>query len=74
MFKFWGDNVEKKRRARDLRSDNQGSMIHMFSMIAGRSQTPAPELHHHMAKYLHEVPPVLSSSSPTPVMWQLLSK
>ncbi len=31
VFKFWGDNVDKQRRARDLRSDNKGVMVHMKS-------------------------------------------
>ena len=44
VFKFWGDNVDKQRRVRDLRSDHQGEMLHMFSVIAGRSRTPVPEL------------------------------
>ena len=44
VFKFWGDNVDKQRRVRYLRSDHQGEMLHMFSVIAGRSRTPVPEL------------------------------
>ena len=44
VLKFWGDNLDKQRHVRDLRSDNQGEMLHMFSMIVGRSRTPAPEL------------------------------
>ena len=44
IFKFWGDNVDKKRKVRDLRSDHQGQMIHMFSILVGKSRTPAPEL------------------------------
>ena len=47
VFKFWGDNVDKNVHVRDLRSDNQGSMVHMFSLIVGRSRTPAPEFPHH---------------------------
>ena len=31
VFKFWGDNVDKVKRVRDLRSDHQGEMLHMFS-------------------------------------------
>lgn len=27
-FKFWGDNVDKKRSVRDVRSDNQGDLLH----------------------------------------------
>lgn len=46
VFKFWGDNVDKKKNVRDLRSDNKGEMVHMFSLLAGRSRTPAPELIH----------------------------
>lgn len=46
VFKFWGDNVDKKRHVRDLRSDNMGEMMHMFSIITGRSRTPAPTLSH----------------------------
>ena len=44
VLKFWGDNLDKQQHVRDLRSDNQGEMLHMFSMIVGRSRTPAPEL------------------------------
>ena len=44
VLKFWGDNVDKKRKVWDLRSDHQGKMMHMFSMLVGRSRTPAPEL------------------------------
>ncbi len=44
VFKFWGDNVDKMMRVRDLRSNHQGDMLHMFSILAGRSRTPAPEL------------------------------
>ena len=46
IFKFWGDNVDKMQKVRDLRSDNQGKMLHMFSMLVGRSRTPAPQLSH----------------------------
>ena len=35
VFKFWGDNVDKQLHVRDLRSDYQGQMLHMFSVIAG---------------------------------------
>lgn len=44
VFKFWGDNIDKQQHVRDLRSDNQGEMLHMFSLLVGRSRTPAPEL------------------------------
>ena len=43
-FKFWGDNVGKKRGVRDVRSDHQKSMVPMYSILAGRSRTPALHL------------------------------
>lgn len=43
IFKFWGDNLDKKRGVRDVRSDRQGAMVHMYSLLAGRSRTPAIE-------------------------------
>ena len=47
VFKFWGDNVDKKRRVRDLRSDHKGTMLHnMFSLLVGRSRTPGPQFPH----------------------------
>ncbi len=46
VFKFWGDNVDKKRRVRDLRSDHKGTMLHMFSILVGRSRTPGPQFPH----------------------------
>lgn len=53
-FEFWGDNVDKKRSVRDVRSDNQGDLLHMYSMLAGCSRTAriASTLNHrgHVAK------------------------
>lgn len=46
VFKFWGDNVDKKQNVCNLRSDHQGEMIHMFSLLVGLSRTPAPHLPH----------------------------
>ena len=34
------------RRARDLRSEHQGKMLHMYSILVGASRTPAPHLSH----------------------------
>ena len=57
IFKFWGDNVDLNRHVRDWRSDHQGGMIHMFSLIVGRSRTQAPELPHiGQVSSLDEVP------------------
>ena len=57
VIKFWGDNVDKKRKVRDARSDNQGEMVHMYSVLVGKSCTPAPQLSHtgHISK-LSQVP------------------
>lgn len=44
--KFFGDNVNKKRKRRDQRSDNQNEMVNMFSILASKSRTPAPSLSH----------------------------
>ena len=30
VFKFWGDNVDKQRKVRNLRSDNSGQLVHML--------------------------------------------
>lgn len=57
VIKFWGDNVDFSRHVRDLRSDNVGRMIHMFSLIVGKSRTQAPELPHHgQVSSITEVP------------------
>ena len=44
VFKFLGDNLDLLQYVRDLRSDHQDEMLHMFSLIVGKSRTPAPEL------------------------------
>ena len=44
VFKFWGDNLDKEQHVRDLRSDHQNEMLHMFSLVVGKGRTPAPEL------------------------------
>lgn len=46
VIKFWGDNVDKKQVVRDMRSDHKSEVLHMFSMLAGLSRTPAPQLSH----------------------------
>ena len=57
IFKYWGDNVDKKRCVRDYRSDNQGELLHMYSILVGRSRTPAPELQHtRQLSKLSEIP------------------
>ena len=43
-FKFWGDNVDKRRGVRDVRSDHHGSLLHMYSILAGRSRTSSNHL------------------------------
>ena len=46
VFKFWGDNVDKKTKVRGARSDLQGQMFCMFSILVGKSYTPATSLSH----------------------------
>lgn len=46
VLKFWADNVDWQKRVRDYRSDHEGSLLHMLSILVGRSRTPAPELQH----------------------------
>ena len=52
VFKFWGDNVDKKQKPRYVRSDHRGEMVHMYNMLAGKSRTPAPQISHvgHVSK------------------------
>ena len=42
-FKFWGDNVDKRRGVRDIWSDHHGSLLHMYSILAGRSRVPSSD-------------------------------
>lgn len=44
IFKYWGDNVDKKKGVRDVRSDHQAELLHMYSILAGRSRTPGTDL------------------------------
>ncbi len=39
-FKFIGDNVDKKRGVRDVRSDHSGKMMHMYSVLVAKSRLP----------------------------------
>ena len=43
-FKFVGDNVDKKRGMRDIRSDHRGELKHMYSLpaVKARVQPPPP--------------------------------
>ena len=43
-FKFIGDNVDKKMGVRDVQIDNQGDMLHMYSLLAARSRLPLLDL------------------------------
>ena len=44
IFKFIGDNVDKHVGVRDVRSDNHGQLIHMYSILAVRSRLPKGDL------------------------------
>ena len=53
VIKFWEDNVDKKRAVRDVRSDHQGDMLHMYSVLVSKSCTSAPVLSH--SGHIHAV-------------------
>ena len=46
-FMFWRENVDKQRSVRDMRSDHRGSLLHMYSILAGSSRTTDPTLNQH---------------------------
>ena len=46
-FMFWGDNVDKHRSVRDMRSDHHRSLLHLYSILAGSSCTTDPTLSQH---------------------------
>ena len=43
-FKFVGDNVDKQITVRDVRSDHQSHLLHMYSILAVRSRLPIDDL------------------------------
>ena len=43
-FKFVGDNVDKQIRVRDVRSDHQATLHHMYSIIAVRNRVDTTQL------------------------------
>lgn len=45
VWKFVGDNVDKKRGIRDIRTDCHGEMKHKFSILAVRSRVPSHLAH-----------------------------
>ena len=57
VFKFIGDNVDKQLKVRDIRSDHQAYMLHMYSILVALSRTQASLLPHtgHLSS-LGEVP------------------
>lgn len=44
VFKFVSDNLDKQTKVRDLRSNHQGKMVHMYSVIAIATRVPRPDL------------------------------
>ena len=43
FVKFIGDNVDKQINVRDIRSDHQGKLVHMFSLMAVKDRVPPPD-------------------------------
>lgn len=41
-FQFVGDNVDKRKGVRDVRSDHRGEMVHMYSLLAVKARVPPP--------------------------------
>ena len=44
VIKFFGDNVNKKRKRRDERSSNKSEMLNMYSVLTTTSRTPTHSL------------------------------
>ena len=42
-MKFVGDNVDKNKGVRDVRSDHQGKMHNMFSLLAVKGRVSVPD-------------------------------
>ena len=55
-IQFIGDNVGKKKSVRDIRSDNQAKLHHMYSMIAVRARIPPPRVDRFTPVDLEKVP------------------
>ncbi len=55
---FIGDNVDKRKSVRDIRSDNQAKLHHMYvySMIAVKARIPPPIVDHFTPVDLEQVP------------------
>ncbi len=41
-FQFVGDNVDKRRGVRDVRSDHHGQLVNMYSLLAVKARVPPP--------------------------------
>lgn len=46
VFKMFGDNINKKRKRRDERSESKSEMLNMYSILTSKSRTPAHSLSH----------------------------
>ena len=44
IFKFWGNNVDKRRNACDIHSNHQNNMLYMYSILVGKSCTSEKSL------------------------------
>ena len=45
-FKFVGDNVDKKKGVRDIRSDHHSELKHMYSLLAVKARVQPPPVSH----------------------------
>ena len=65
QFKFVGDNVDKKKGVRDIRTDCHGEMKHMFSMIVVRSRVASSMVESGPRCNLESLPSLGNVSIPT---------
>ena len=65
-LKFVGDNVDKKRGVRDIRSDHHGELKHMYSLLAVKARVkPPPPVSHFVPPHVgsHQVSHFLPTES-----------
>ena len=60
-FKFVGDNVDRKKVARDVRGDHHGQLMHMFSLIAVKDRVAPPSFSGSFLGNRLSTPPTLAS-------------
>ena len=64
-MKFVGDNVDKKRGVRDIRSDHHSELKHMYSLLAVKARVKPPPVSHFVPPHVssHQVSHFLPTES-----------